>query len=117
MKRITPQVRTEHIDYIKEVKSEIDEDISEAEAIRRIFDQAIHCESRVKHLESDLHQAEARIEELRSKLVATTERVDASNELVRVVEQEQSLQKKRAQAGLWTKTKWTLFGMSEDESP
>lgn len=116
MKRITPQVREEHIEYIEEVKSETDGNISDAEAIRRIFDEAIQGGSRVEQLESDLNQSEARIEELRSKLVATTEKVDASNELVRVVEEEQSLQKKRAQAGLWTKTKWALFGMSEDES-
>lgn len=116
MKRITPQIREEHIEYIEEVKSTADGDISDAEAIRRIFDKAIQSGSQAEQLESDLHQAEARIEELRSRLVATTEKVDASNELVRVVEEEQSLQKKRARAGLWTKTKWTLFGMSEDES-
>lgn len=58
-----------------------------------------------------LNRAEARIEELRSKLVATAERVDASNELVRVVEEEQSIQKRRAEAGILTRTKWWITGM------
>lgn len=115
MKRITPQIREEHVEYIEEIQSKANGDISDAEAVRRIFDEAIQYESQVEQLESDLHQSEARIEELRSKLVVTTEKVDASNELVRVIEEEQSLQKKRAQAGLWTKAKWALFGMAEDE--
>lgn len=114
MKRITPQVKEEHIEYIQEVRSNADSDISDAEAIRRIFDQAIQCESQVKHLESELDQAEARIEELRSKLVATTEKVDASNELVRIIEEEQSIQKQRAQAGVLTRAKWWLTGMPSE---
>jgi septal ring factor EnvC (AmiA/AmiB activator) len=115
MKRITPQVKEEHIEYIQKVRSNADSDISDAEAIRRIFDQAIQCESQVEHLESELNQAEARIEELRSKLVATTEKVDASNELVRIVEEEQSLQKQRAQAGVLTRAKWWVTGMPSED--
>lgn len=116
MKRITPQVREEHIEYIEEIQSKADGDISDAEAIRRIFDQAIQCESQVEQLESELDHAEAQIEELRSKLVATTERVEASNELVKVVEEEQSLQKQRAQAGILTRARWWLTGMPTENN-
>lgn len=35
-------------------------------------------------------------------------------ELVRAVKEEQSLAKWKAEAGLWTKTKWALFGMSDE---
>ena len=51
MKRISPQVREEHIEYINEVQSKADSDISDAEAIRRIFDRAIQCESQTEQLE------------------------------------------------------------------
>lgn len=115
MKRITPQIREEHVEYINEIQSNANGDISDAEAIRRIFDQAMQYESQVEQLESELNHAEARIEELRSKLIATTEKVDASNELVQVVEEEQSLQKQRAQAGMLTRAKWWLTGMPSEE--
>lgn len=115
MKRISPQVREEHIEYINEVQSKADGDISDAEAIRRIFDRAIQCESQTEQLESELNHAKARIDELQSKLIATTEKIDASNELVKVVEDEQSLQKQRAQAGIMTRAKWWLTGMPSKE--
>lgn len=63
---------------------------------------------RFQQLESELEQADARIEELRSKLVATSEKVEALNELVGVVEQERSLQTQRAQVGVLTRAKWWL---------
>lgn len=114
MKRITPQVNPEHVEFIEQVQDEEEGDISDAEAVRRIFDRAMQYEAKVEDLESELEQTEARVEELRSKLVATSEKVEASNELVRVVEEEQSLQMRRAQAGVLTRAKWWFTGMPED---
>lgn len=114
MKRITPQVEPEHIDFIESVKDDADDDISDAEAVRRIFDKAIEADERVAELESELEHSEARREELQSKLITTTEKVEASNELVRVVEEEQSLEARRAQAGVLTRAKWWLTGMPGD---
>jgi archaellum component FlaC len=111
MKRITPQIRDEHVEYIKQIQMDADGDISDAEAVRRIFDGAMQHEAEVERLESELEQTEARAEELRSKLIATGEKVEASNELVRVVEEEQSLQTRRAEAGALTRAKWWLVGM------
>lgn len=114
MKRITPQVRPEHVELIERVQDEGEGDISDAEAVRRIFDRAMQYEAEVERLESELEQTKARVEEMRSKLVATTEKVEASNELVRVVEEEQSLQSRRAQAGVLTRAKWWLTGMPDE---
>ncbi|WP_227380229.1 hypothetical protein [Haladaptatus halobius] len=43
--------------------------------------------------------------------MAANSRIDASNELVERVEEEQSLARRKAEAGLVTRAKWTLFGM------
>ena len=114
MKRITPQIRDEHVAYIEEIQAESESEISDAEAVRRIFDRSMQYEAEVERLESEVEQAEARVEELRSKLVATSEKVEASNELVRVLEEEQSLQTRRAEAGVLTRTKWWLTGMPSE---
>jgi len=117
MKRITPQVRPEHIEYIDQVREQAGAD-SDAEAIREIFDRAMRTDARLEQLEAqlderdaELQQSEARADELRSKLVAVTDRVEASNELVHVVQEEQTLAKRQAQAGVLTRAKWWLTGM------
>jgi predicted RNase H-like nuclease (RuvC/YqgF family) len=122
MKRITPQIEDEHVEYIEEIQMEAESDISDAEAVRRIFDRAMQHEAEmerreaeVERLESEVEQTEARIDELRSKLVATSQKVEASNELVRVVEEEQSLEKRRAEAGALTRAKWWLTGMPSEK--
>lgn len=115
MKRITPQVKPEHIEFIEQVQDEIDGEISDAEAVRRIFDRAMQYETEMERLESELKQTEARVKELRSKLVATSGKIEASNELVRVVEEEQSLQTRQAQAGVFTRAKWWLTGMPKED--
>lgn len=114
MKRITPKIRPEHVEFIEQIQAEAEGDISDAEAVRRIFDRSMQYEAEVERLESELEQTEARVEELRSKLIATTEKVEASNELVRVVEDEQSLQARRAEASALTRAKWWLTGMPSE---
>lgn len=64
-------------------------------------------EERIEHLESENDR-------LQRQLVATNKRVDQHTELIRTVERQQSLAERKARAGLLTKTKWALFGMSDD---
>ena len=120
MKRITPQVRPEHIEYIESVREQIGAD-SDAEAIREVFDRAMRADARLEQLEaqleqrdSEVQQAEARADELRSKLVAVTDRVEASNELVHAVQEEQTLAKRQAQAEILTRAKWWFTGMPSE---
>jgi chromosome segregation ATPase len=102
MKRITPSVREDHFEFIEQVQAEATEDISDAEAARRVFDLAMEADARleqrdaeVKRLEAELERAEARADELRSKFTAMTDRIDASNELVQFTEEQRELENTR----------------------
>jgi hypothetical protein len=66
------------------------------------------CRERV----GDLEQQAERLE--REKRLILEER-DEHRQLVRAVEQEQSLAEERAQAGLATRVRWWLFGRDEGE--
>ena len=55
-------------------------------------------------------------ERLRNEKRTIIEQREEHTELVRTVERQQSLAERKARAGLLTKTKWALFGMSDDES-
>jgi len=102
MKRITPSIREDHAEFIEQVQQEATEDISDAEAARRVFDLAIEADARleqrdaeIQRLEAELERAEARTDELRSKFTAVTDRIDASNELVRFAEEQRELENAR----------------------
>ena len=140
MERITPYVREEHIEQIEEMKKSTDSDISDAEAVRRIFDRASEAkrfeseleairsgheaeverlrseyEAEIERYEAEIESLEARIDDLQRQLTATNRRVDEHKELVEYVQEERSITQRRARAGILTKTKWALFGMSDDE--
>ena len=140
MKRITPYVREEHIEQIEEMQKSADSDISDAEAVRRIFDRAADMkrseaeieslrsehdaelerlrseyEAEIERYEAEIESLEARIDDLQRQLAATNRRVDEHKELVEYVQEERSITQRRARAGILTKTKWALFGMSDDE--
>jgi protein subunit release factor A len=66
------------------------------------------CRERVSELEETVERLE------REKRLILEER-DEHTQLVRAVEQEQSLAEERAQAGLATRVKWWLFGRDEGE--
>jgi hypothetical protein len=66
------------------------------------------CRERVGDLEQQVERLE------REKRLILEER-DEHRQLVRAVEQEQSLAEERAQAGLATRVRWWLFGRDEGE--
>lgn len=75
--------------------------------------------------ETELQHKQARIDELNSKLAEAHSRIETTNELVSRVDSELSArerreqrERKRAEAGLATRIKWSLFGMdlSDDEN-
>jgi Arc/MetJ-type ribon-helix-helix transcriptional regulator len=97
---------------VREISDLVGEEYeSRSEAIRSLIN---------KGLEYDDLQIER--DRLEQQLTATNRRVDQHQELVEYVQEERELQrtrgdleKRRAQAGLWTKARWALFGMREDE--
>jgi chromosome segregation ATPase len=144
MARINATVRDEHMEQLKEVKKTAEGEISDAEATRRIFDRAASvqaieqdlrdCEQRVSELRADRDEAVAQArQEVRNELEAELDDLERENErlqrekrqileqreenteLVKAVKEERTLAKRKAEAGLWTKTKWALFGMKDKE--
>lgn len=97
-------------DRIEAVAS--DNNCSKSEAVRQL----------VKHgLDNADIAAENR--RLKEQLAATNQRIDANNQLVEYVEEERDMRRsrralaeRRAKAGLWTRTKWWLWGMDDDEN-
>ena len=88
---------------------------NQADAVRTCIEQY----GRVQHLEDELQQRDARVDELRSKLQAANSRIDASNEIVEYVREEQSLEnreEKRRQANIFRRAWWKLAGVPTDEN-
>lgn len=91
-----------------------DED-SDAEAIRDAIRRAQDLEERVAELETEVDRLETELERVRTEKRLILEEREEHQELVRVVEREQSLEERRAQAGLAQRARWWLFGMDDDE--
>ena len=65
--------------------------------------------------EKQIEELEREIERTHREKRLVLEQREEHTELVNTVKEEQSLAKRKAEAGLWTKTKWALFGMNTDE--
>jgi chromosome segregation ATPase len=106
--------------YVGEVSSQVGE--NDAQAIRDTIRHARQLEERVDDLEATVSEQRERIDGLetdvdrlqREKQQILDQR-EEHTELVRAVESQQSLEERRAQAGLATRAKWWLFGMDDDE--
>lgn len=77
MGRINVTTYEEHDDVLNDISGE-----TEAEKVRK----CIEAYPRLEELESELKQKENKIEELRNQLIAANSRIDASNQLVKRVE-------------------------------
>lgn len=73
-------------------------------------------EMKLSEYENEIEDLERENERLRREKRLVLEQREEHTELVDTVKEEQSLAKRKAEAGLWTKTKWALFGMDSDES-
>jgi len=128
----------EHLDAIRESEDEAD-----AAVVRRCVErsqeltdceqQLTECEQTITELreeiaamkadhETELEQKDARIQELNSMLGEAHSKIDTTNELVERVEGEltarerrEQRERKKAEAGLLTRAKWSVFGMDLSE--
>jgi multidrug resistance efflux pump len=140
MGRVNATVRDEHLAQLEQIKESADEEISDAEAVRRIFDRA----QRVEQLEQELRDEQAtrkqeladrrasheqELEKLRNEYETRTTSLEQDverlrnekrtlindreerTELVQYVQEERSLAKQKAHAGLVTRARWWLTGM------
>ena len=102
MERLTVRVPE---DLLKEIEDRADaEDISQSEAARQLLRQGIEAEAL---------QQEA--ERLRREKRLILEQREEHTELVRAVQNEQTLAERKASAGALTRAKWWLTGMPDDE--
>ena len=121
-----------------------DEYESRSEAVRELLEKGFTHDERMSDLEREYEERmsrireeyEGRITEYEEEIERLTERIERletererlqrekrqileqreeHTELVKVVKEERSLAKRKAEAGLWTKTKWALFGMKDEE--
>lgn len=93
------RLQGEHEEQIEKIRQEHEAEIEE---IRQEHEEQI----------ADLERENER---LQRQLIATNKRVEEHTELVRTVERQQSLAERKASAGVLTRAKWWLVGMSDDE--
>lgn len=128
--RIT-EIRQEYEDRITNFQEQIDNLQREHEHERAKLEREIaelerdheharaELEQEIDNLEQELESKENTINELRDQLAATNRRVDQHQELVEYVREERELQRdrrdferRRAEAGVFTRAKWWFTGMS-----
>lgn len=95
------------------LESEVERLESEVERLRTEHESEM--EQLRSEFESKLEQKDARIQELTDKLAAAHDRVETTNDLVRAVEDEQSIQRQKAQASLVERFNWWVRGMPTDD--
>ena len=120
VKRRTVGFEDRHKRIVEDVVDEHDLD-SFAEGVRAVIEQRDELQEdvddlqeTVADLEDELEHARARRDEMRDRLAAVQDRQEDVQELVEYVEQERTLQERKAQAGLMTRARWWLVGMDED---
>lgn len=95
------RTRSEHVREVVRARDEHD----------RIRDE---YEAKLAEYEERIEDLERENERLRREKRLILEQREENTELVTAVKEERSLAKRKAEAGLWTKTKWALFGMESD---
>jgi TolA-binding protein len=118
--RTSVSLSDELASYVGEVSSSAGE--NDAEAIREALRHAREQDDRVDGLEAKTERLQDRVNKLETELdrVKNEKRLlleerDEKQELVRYVEQERSAEQRWREAGLATRLKWRVFGMSNDD--
>jgi TolA-binding protein len=96
--------QSEHVDAVRTSPDE-----SDAAAVRRCVErsqQLAECQERIGELETE-------VERVQNEKRLILDQQEEHSELVRVVEEERSLQERKARAGLGQRMKWAIFGMDE----
>jgi predicted DNA-binding protein len=109
MEQITLRIPT---DTLEEVDAEADEEgKTRSEYLRDVID------SRHEHerLQTEVEQLRTEVERKERRVEAVLEQREEHTELVRAVEREQSLQERKAKAGIVTRVKWWATGMPDED--
>lgn len=85
-----------------------------SEAIRELVQKGLDHDDIVDDLESTIDHLEAERDDLQRQLREVRSREDDVDEIVEYVETQQSIERRRASAGVAERAKWWLFGMDVD---
>lgn len=127
MPRLTITITDEQSNLLNEKTGDNGEYESKSEAVRDFIQRYDDLEERERERQREhareLAELERRIRDLETENKRLhrerrqlLEQREENTELVKAVKEERTLARKKAEAGLWTKTKWALFGMSDDET-
>jgi predicted transcriptional regulator len=118
--RTSVSLNDELTSYVDEIASSAGE--NNAEAIRETIRHAKEQGNQIETLEGEKKRLSNRVDELETELerVKNEKRLmledrDEKQELVRYVEQERSAEQRWREAGLTTRLKWRVFGMSSGD--
>jgi len=132
--RTTVTLDDDHVAHLDAIREHDDE--PDAAVVRRCVERSqeltaaeqrlTECEQELTELESEyeteIEHKDARIRELNNKLAEAHSRIDTTNELVERVEGEltarerrEQRERKKAEAGLLTRVRWSVFGMDLDD--
>jgi hypothetical protein len=108
--RVTTTIRGERLEFFRELRETTDAG-SDAAVMREIVDRAMMCDEARERADA----LEDRVADLQRQLAAANQRIDASNELVRQVDERRSLERRRREAGILRRARWWVFGMDKDD--
>lgn len=110
MKKVSVSVADRHIDRLEE-RQENGEAESRSEALRELLDEYDTVRTECDRLRTEYEELRTECDRLQDQLAAVNSRHDDVTELVEYVELERTLEQRRAQAGVFTRAKWWVFGM------
>lgn len=116
MVRATVTFDDHHNIVLEEVQKEETID-SKSGAVRHCieaYEELHRLREELHHKDERIDELQARIDDLRNQLATTNQRIDANNELVEHVREQRSITQRRAQAGVLTRARWWLTGMSDE---
>lgn len=82
-----------------------------SEAVRDLVEKGLDYDDVVDELEDEIEHLEAKRDDLQRQLREVRSREDNVDEIVEYVDEQRSLEHRRASAGLATRAKWWVFGM------
>jgi Arc/MetJ-type ribon-helix-helix transcriptional regulator len=110
MKRVSVKLDEARVNELDEIAS--DDGVSRSEVIRTLLDDALNThDDEVNKLREKIDELETELERVHREKRQILEQREENTELVKYVEEERSLSRQKAQAGIATRAKWWLFGM------
>lgn len=86
-----------------------------SEAIRELVRKGLDLDDVVDELQDEVEHLEAKRDDLRRQLQEVRAREDDVDELVNYVDEQRSIERRQAEAGLVDRARWWLFGMDVDD--